>query len=135
MGNRMSPADKPPATAAEIASKRSKVLTKAALRASERLGMTKAQLADVLGISNATASRMSNGTYALPEETKQWELAALFVRVFRSLDALVGGDERNARSWFLSENRHLNGSPAKLIHRIEGLIHVARYLDALRGAQ
>ena len=116
-------------------SKRSSVLTKAALRASDRLGLTKTELAKVLGISASTASRMSSGAWAIAEQTKQWELAALLVRVFRSLDALVGGSERHAKEWLRADNIHLSGSPAKLIFKVEGLTNVARYLDALRGAQ
>ena len=57
------------------------------------------------------------------------------MRVFRGLDALLGGHEANLRAWFHSENEHLQGTPATLVRRIEGLIRVAQYLDFMRGAQ
>ena len=60
------------------------------------------------------------------------EFALLFVRVFRSLDAIVG-DEKSARQWLTSENRALNGRPLDLIRQTEGLVRVVHYLDASRA--
>ena len=37
-------------------------------------------------------------------EDKSFELALLFIRLFRSLDAIVGGDEAVARAWLRNEN-------------------------------
>jgi len=121
--------------AADAATARARVLTKAVLRASAQLGMVQAELGKVIGVSTPTASRMMNGRYWLEESSKPWELAALLVRVFRSLDALVGGDEQSVQEWFRAENVHLGGSPRNLARTVEGLTNVARYLDAMRGAQ
>lgn len=117
------------------ASARSQVLTKAILRVAVQLGLGQAELAKVIGISASSASRMHARKWTIPENTKSWELAALLVRVFRSLDAFVGGSEKHVKQWFRSENLHLGGSPASLVVTIEGLTNVARYLDAMRGAQ
>jgi DNA-binding XRE family transcriptional regulator len=116
------------------AAARARVLTKATLRVAGQLGLGQSELARVIGISASTASRMHAGSWAIPEQTKSWELAALLVRVFRSLDALVGGTEKHVRQWFRAENLHLGGSPFNLVLTVEGLTHVARYLDAMRGA-
>ena len=60
--------------------------------------------------------------------------ALLFLRVFRSLDTLVGGDAAKARLWLSAENRHLGGyPPLALIRTTPGLVRVADYLDAMRG--
>ena len=56
----------------------------------------------------------------------------LFVRVFRSLDSIVG-NEQAARQWLNSENRGLNGRPVDLIRQTEGLVRVVHYLDASRS--
>ncbi|MBI2312796.1 MAG: XRE family transcriptional regulator [Betaproteobacteria bacterium] len=120
-------------TAAEAAPARATVLTKALLRAGVHLGVTQAALAEIIGVSPATVSRMAAGSYRLDPRKKEWELAALFVRLFRSLDSIVGADERTAKAWLGSENRGLNGIPADLIRRAEGLIRVVHYLDAARG--
>jgi len=86
----------------------------------------------VLGVSPATVTRLYSGQYKLDERRKEWEFALLFVRVFRSLDSIVG-DEITARMWMNSENRGLNGKPIELIRETEGLVRVIHYLDASRG--
>ena len=64
--------------------------------------------------------------------TKEWEFGLLFVRLFRSLDSIVG-EESSARKWLDSDNRALNGRPIELISNTEGLVRVVHYLDASRG--
>src|ERR1035437_3816421 len=75
------------------------VLTKATLRAAIQLGLTNKLLATVIGVSEATVSRMRSGDYLLQSGQKPFELAVLFVRLYRSLDAIVGGDDAVAGSW------------------------------------
>jgi uncharacterized protein (DUF2384 family) len=108
------------------------VLGKAVTRAAERLGISRALLAGILGVSAPTVTRLHAGGYRLDPRRKEWEFALLFVRVFRSLDSIVG-DEQTARGWLLSDNRVLNGRPIDLIRQTEGLVRVAQYLDASRG--
>ena len=110
----------------------SSVLTKAVARAAERLDISRALLAKILGVSPPTVTRLYNGEYKLDERRKEWEFALLFVRVFRSLDSIVG-NEQTARQWLISENRGLNGRPVDLIRQTEGLVRVVHYLDASRG--
>jgi uncharacterized protein (DUF2384 family) len=110
----------------------SAVLTKAVARAAERLGITKALLAKILGLSPPTVTRLYSGAYKLDERRKEWEFALLFVRVFRSLDSIVG-DEQTARRWLNSDNRALNGKPIDLIRRTDGIVRVVQYLDASRA--
>jgi DNA-binding XRE family transcriptional regulator len=112
---------------------KSRTLAKATLRAAELLGLTQADLAPILGVSRATVSRIASGDYLLAPGQKTWELAALFVRLFRSLDALVGSNEAQARAWLDSDNAGLGGIPRKLIPKAEGLVRVVQYLDAARG--
>lgn len=110
-----------------------RTLAKATLRAAALLGLSQADIAPVLGVSRATVSRMSSGAYVLEPDQKAWELAALFVRLFRSLDALVGSNEAQARAWLDSENQALGGVPKSLLPHAEGLVRVVHYLDAARG--
>jgi transcriptional regulator with XRE-family HTH domain len=109
------------------------VLTGAVLRASTLLDITQSSLAQILGLSASTVSRMANGTYTLDDEKKEWELGALFVRLFRSLDALIGSNDTDARAWLNGQNSALAGRPAELIRSTEGLVRVVQYLDAARG--
>jgi DNA-binding XRE family transcriptional regulator len=125
-----------PREAEAAAIKRSVVLTKATIRVAEQLDLGQGALAKVLGISAPTVSRMFKGKWLISEkETKTWELAVMLVRVFRSLGAMVGGSEEHLKDWFHADNAHLGGVPANLAFTIEGLTNVARYLDAMRGAQ
>ena len=110
-----------------------RTLAKAALRAAGLLGLAQADLAPVLGLSRATVSRMASGGHVLAPGQKSWKMAALFVRLFRSLDALVGSSETQARAWLESENGALGGVPRELIGSAEGLVRVVQYLDAARG--
>jgi uncharacterized protein (DUF2384 family) len=109
------------------------VLSQALLRAADLLGISQATMAKILGISPATASRLYNGSYLLSRaREKEWDFAVLFVRVFRSLDAIVGHGD-NARHWLQSHNKALNARPIELLTKTEGIVRVLAYLDAYRG--
>ena len=108
------------------------VLARAVAAAAKRLGIRNNRLAEVIGTSAASVSRLSSGRRIDPG-TKEGELALLFVRLYRSLDALVGGDDAQARAWLHAENVHLSGVPAERIRSVEGLIDVIQYLDGMRG--
>ena len=109
------------------------VLTSAVLRACALLEITQSSLAQILGVSPSTVSRMANGAYTLDEQKKEWELGALFVRLFRSLDAVIGSNDESARRWLNGENGGLKARPIDLIRSTEGLVRVVQYLDAARG--
>lgn len=108
------------------------VLTKATVKASERLGLSQKVLGNVIGLSESVISRMKNGEYVL-DGGKAYELAALFVRLYRSLDAIVAGDETAARKWMKNDNLALRGTPVELIQKVQGLFHVVQYLDTRRA--
>ena len=108
------------------------VLTKGVLRAAELLGLRNRELALVLGSSEASVSRLS-GRRRIEPDSKEGELALLLLRLFRSLDALVGGDVVQARAWLQAHNTHIGGVPAERIRTVEGLVDVVQYLDAMRG--
>ncbi|HQZ80912.1 MAG TPA: MbcA/ParS/Xre antitoxin family protein [Steroidobacteraceae bacterium] len=109
------------------------VLARAVFRAAGFLGVSQADLADIIGVSGATASRLAHGGKALEEGTKPWQLAALFVRSFRSLDAIVGSDDTAARAWMRAVNSALGGVPLELMRDPAGLARTVDYLDAARA--
>ena len=108
------------------------VVAKAALSAADHLGLRNRHLAAVIGSSEASVSRLRTGR-GLDPTSKEGELALLFVRLYRGLDALVGGDDAAARAWLHASNLHLSGIPAERIATVEGLVDVVQYLDAMRG--
>ncbi|MEO0679434.1 MAG: MbcA/ParS/Xre antitoxin family protein [Pseudomonadota bacterium] len=120
------PAAPPAATSAAA------VLAKASVRAADLLALKRGELAEVLGVSETTISRAANGG-SLPANAKTLELAALFVRVYRSLDSIVGGDDRVAARWMRGPNDALGAPPVDRIKTVEGLMAVLSYLDARRA--
>jgi hypothetical protein len=108
------------------------VLAKAVLAAAARLDLRHRDLAAVLGASEASISRLQRGR-GIDPQSKEGELALLFLRLYRSLDALVGGDDAQARRWLHADNAHLGGVPAQRLMTVQGLVGVVEYLDAMRG--
>lgn len=119
--------------AAETVAAAGAVLTKATLRSATLLGLSNSALARAVGLSEASVSRMASGAKALEVGSKPAELAALLIRVYRSLDALVGNSEEHRRLWMASFNRALNATPRDAIQSAEGLVRVVTYLDAARA--
>ena len=111
----------------------SQVLMKAVLRAAEIMELNQAALAQVLGVSPASISRMRNGGYRLVPATKVWELATLLVRLFRGLDAIMAGDEAALRSWLDSYNNALHDKPRALLTQVSGLTRTVDYVDGYRA--
>ncbi len=103
------------------------------MRAAERLGLSNRVLAVIVGCSEATISRMGSGAYQLSPGDKPFELAVLFLRLFRALDAIVGGDAPAACAWLRNENLVLGAPPVRLIVTVAGLVTVVGYLDARRA--
>jgi hypothetical protein len=110
-----------------------RVLGKALLRAADAMGLTSRALAGIVGVSEATVSRVKGGKAEIAPESKEGQLGLLLLRVYRSLDAMVGGNPEALRAWLTHANDHLHGVPAELLRTPQGLVHVADYLDAMRG--
>ena len=108
-------------------------VTKAVIRAADRLAVTQATLAAILGVSAPTISRMANGNLTLQRSSKEFELAVLFVQLYRSLDAVVGGDDTVSQEWIQNFNTALKERPITLIKTVPGLVNVIQYLDARRA--
>ena len=109
------------------------VLAKATARASELLGLTGVALARTIGLSEPTVSRILRGEKTIAPTSKEGELALLLVRVYRSLDALVGTDEGKRMLWMTGFNEGLRGVPQQLVQRVDGLVATLAYLDAMRA--
>jgi hypothetical protein len=108
-------------------------VSKATVRAARALGLTNAAIAVILGLSEATISRLSAGTFILDRESKPYELALLLVRLFRSLDAMVNGEEAPMRGWMQSPNSAVGGVPAERIKTVTGLVETLSYVDGARA--
>jgi len=104
-----------------------KVLAKAFTNAGKALGVSQAELGIIIGKDR---SNFRNG---IDPKTKSGELALLFIRCYRSLFALVGGQAKDMQHWMQTENLHTGGIPLKQVKTITGLTYVVEYLDAIRA--
>ncbi len=112
---------------------RSRVLTEAVAETARRLEIGPSDLGTIIGISQPSASKLFRGQFALKERTKEWELAAYLVRLYRSLVSTVGNDAL-ALTWLKSRNRAFGDqAPSEIIKRVDGLVHACEYLDAHRA--
>ncbi len=111
----------------------SRVLTEAVARVAECWKLTNDQLGAILGLSPATASRLRSGGFQLDRPGKAFELGQYLVRLFRSLDALMGSDDTASISWLRTANLDLDGRPIDLIRTVRGLSDVADYVDDHRA--
>lgn len=112
---------------------RDRVLTTAVLRAADKLQVNGKELSDILGVSAPTISRMKKADHCLEEGSKTFELGVLFVRFFRSLDAITGGDTKVSNQWLRNDNSALGGIPLDIIKSITGLTNGLAYLDSRRA--
>lgn len=117
----------------ETVEQQSNVLTKALRNTADRLALNQKTLGLIIGLSEASSSRFYRGDKLVSPETKEGEMALMLIRIFRSLSAILGGNITQCQRWFNAYNKHLNGVPAQLVTRVEGLGTVACYLDVMRG--
>ncbi|MFZ5492879.1 MAG: antitoxin Xre/MbcA/ParS toxin-binding domain-containing protein [Pseudomonadota bacterium] len=119
---------------AVAASDTGRVLTQALIETADRLGIGPSELKAIIGVSQPTASRLLHGAYELVPGSKSFELAAHLVRLYRSLAAMVGGDDALAARWLRSANRAFDDArPIDAIKRVDGLLYACEYLDAHRA--
>lgn len=109
------------------------IVAKAVLRAADALELPAKILARIIGLSEPTLSRLRAGRTQLERDGKPFELAVLFIRLYRTLDAIAGGDRTVAKAWLIGPNTALGGVPLTQIQTIPGLLDVIAYLDARRA--
>ena len=108
------------------------VVAKALFNAADRLCVDEQTLQKTIGLSESTLEKVKKSG-RMPTDPKKMEIALLFIRLFRSLDAIAGGDPDTVRSWMCAENLALCGRPVDRIQTITGLIDVLGYLDTRRA--
>ena len=109
------------------------ILTSAVARIAQAWSLSNAKLASILGLSPATASRLRNGQAQLDPASKAFEAGQFLLRLFRSLDALMGSDDDAARRWLATGNLDLEAKPIELVDTFRGLIAVCDYVDGYRA--
>ncbi len=104
------------------------VLGKAVLRAAERMGLSRTELAEVIGRDRSSISRSG-----IDPASKSGELAKILIRCYRALAVLVDDNQVQVREWLATPNKHTGGVPERQLRTVAGLVAVCEYLDAIRG--
>jgi len=107
------------------------VLMKAFNNACDVLSVSSGDKSKMLGVNPSTLSRNLNRGFS--PDSKTGELQLHFIRLYRSLFAMAGGDTAFMQHWYGTKNTALNGTPAIMCLKIEGLFRTNQYLDAMRG--
>ena len=105
------------------------IVMQAYINAYKTMGISDSHAAKLIGVGRSTLLRKPS----FESESKQNELQILFIRLYRSLFALFGGDLTSMKHWFEHKNKHIRGIPRDLCFTVTGLVNVNAYLDALRG--
>lgn len=115
-------------TVAIAADNKATVLAKALFNAGRGLGLTQTAIGRIVGKNRSTLLRSG-----VDPDSQNGQLALLLIRCYRSLYALMDGNEEQMRHWMHTPNRHTGGVPADQLLSVVGLVHVCDYLDAIRG--
>ncbi len=107
------------------------VLMKAFNNACDAMHISAADKSSMLGVNASTLSRNAGKGFSVDSKTAELQLH--FIRLYRSLFAIAGGDAEFMYHWYSTNNTALNGVPAVLCLSIEGLFRTNQYLDAMRG--
>lgn len=110
-----------------------KVLTKAFLRMLDHYQLSRKECCLIVGFSEASLSRIMSQQRLIDPLAKEGEIVILLLRLYRSLNTLVGGNTQQAQQWLRSYNHYFMATPLEVMHRLSGLIEVVNYLDAMRG--
>ena len=109
-----------------------RVLADAVINVCAELDISQTKLADILGLSQASISRLKSGDGSFEMPPKAAELALLLVRIYQSLDSILA-NHLYEKQWFSSYNTALQAKPSDLVLTAEGMVRVVSYLDANRS--
>jgi len=113
---------------------RARILSHAVAEVARHLEINSTELGVIIGISQSSASRLMRDEISIRERTKEWELAALLVRLYRGLYSIVGSNNQLAKDWLKSRNLAFgNEAPLVVIKQASGLVHACDYIDAHRA--
>jgi antitoxin Xre/MbcA/ParS-like protein len=110
-----------------------RVLSEAVAKIASDWRLTNAELGRIIGISTTSAQRLKKGELKLERGKKDFELGQYLLRLFRSLDSIMGSDDAASISWLKSHNRDLESPPLELLFTISGLVRVTDYVDGYRA--
>jgi hypothetical protein len=107
----------------------SRLVSTGLIQAASDLKLSGSNLARILGLSEATVSRLKNGTWTLQKDSKSYEIAMVFLHVYQRLKSVMNGNSHRMRAWLHARNEDLGSSPVSLLNKLQGLFQVLFYLQ------
>lgn len=110
-----------------------RVLTKAAFRASERLGIDQSNLSQLFEIDAARMLLLSSGQSVFDSGKPEWSHAIALVICYSRLCILLGDDDSiNIAAWMSSHNFDLGKVPIQLLKEANGIKQLQQFLSNVR---
>lgn len=109
----------------------SRIVSTGLLQAASDLELSGKELGNIVGLSEATVSRLRNGKWTLQKDTKSYEIAMVFLHVHQRLKSVMGGNIDRMKDWLHARNEDLGSSPLTLLNKLQGLFRVLFYLQHL----
>ena len=110
-------------------SEKERVLTYAVVNVADRLGLNDIQLAKILFAKEDFVTSIKNEKSVLKFGSVPYVQATLLVRIYKSLDAMTGGNQKIGQQWMKSQNSAFGDSPISHILKRQGINDVVKYLD------
>jgi len=104
------------------------ILTKAALKSGANLGLTND---DIAKITHCSLDILQNES--IEPSSYEGQKALILIRIYEALYSLIGNDMANIKHWMNSVIKPLQGRPADLIFKPDGLENVIEYLDTMKS--
>lgn len=105
------------------------LVSQGVLRAARDLGVTGNLLADIIGVSASSISRMRSGRHRIEHGSKSYELASLFIRVHQALSVIFRKDTEQMKGWMRTQNADLQDSPINHVKSVTGLVELVRFTE------
>lgn len=118
-----------PGNPVDVEERRAAALTSAALECAQKLGLSPADTATLLGVPQGAFTAMKKGERTVDGFSGEAERADALVRVTKRLRALLGDAETNWRSWIRRENDDLDSKPLDVMKQRDGVQKVAALLE------
>lgn len=105
------------------------ILTKIALECAKALGISPADTATILSVSQGALAAMKEGKRELDLSAGEGECAEGLIRITKLLRTHLGDADTNWRSWIRRENAEMDGKPLDLMLQRYGVLKVAKALE------
>ena len=118
-----------PGNPVDIEDQRAAALTVAAIDCSQKLGLSPADTATLLGVPQGAFASMKKGERAVDGVSGEAERADALVRSTKRLRILLGDAETTWRSWIRRENDELGAKPLDIMKQRDGILKIATFLE------